>query len=89
MTAPMRSTAPDERCAPDVPVGYPGGHDRRRKSERRNGSAGCAGYCYKYLTSDLDSLARHARFDVVARAFDGKGWFVNDLWRCQKRPEVD
>ena len=41
-------------------------------------------YSYKYLRSDLDSLAYDSGFDVVARFEDSRGYFADDLWRPQK-----
>ena len=45
-------------------------------------------YSYKYLRSDLDSLARDSGFDVVERFEDSRGWFANDLWKPRKSPQL-
>ncbi len=41
-------------------------------------------YSYKYLRSDLDSLAHDSGFVVEQRFEDEKGWFADDLWRPRK-----
>jgi L-histidine N-alpha-methyltransferase len=41
-------------------------------------------YSYKYLRSDLDSLAHDSGFIVEQRFEDDKGWFADDLWRPRK-----
>lgn len=41
-------------------------------------------YSYKYLRSDLDSLAHDSGFIVEHRFEDEKGWFADDLWRPRK-----
>lgn len=37
-------------------------------------------YSYKYLRSDVDSLARDSGFAVVHRFGDHRGWFIDDVW---------
>ncbi len=41
-------------------------------------------YSYKYLRSDIDSLAEDSGFVQVSRFEDQRGWFVDDLWRPRK-----
>ncbi|MBO6933613.1 MAG: L-histidine N(alpha)-methyltransferase [Deltaproteobacteria bacterium] len=41
-------------------------------------------YSYKYLRSDLDSLAHDSGFVVEQRFEDERGWFADDLWRPRK-----
>ncbi|MEM6960426.1 MAG: L-histidine N(alpha)-methyltransferase [Myxococcota bacterium] len=39
---------------------------------------------YKFLMSDVESLARETGFSIVSNYYDRKGWFVNSLWRVVK-----
>ncbi len=41
-------------------------------------------YSYKYLESDIDSLARFTGYDVLMRRFDSQRWFCDALWQVQK-----
>ncbi len=41
-------------------------------------------YSYKYLLSDVESLAAHAGFSIEANLFDEKGWFLDSIWRVRK-----
>lgn len=41
-------------------------------------------YSYKYLLSDVESLAADSGFQIVDNFFDGKRWFVDSLWRVVK-----
>jgi L-histidine N-alpha-methyltransferase len=43
-------------------------------------------YSYKYLRSDIDSLAKHTGFACDARFEDRRGWFVDALFRVMKAP---
>jgi dimethylhistidine N-methyltransferase len=41
-------------------------------------------YSYKYLEEDIESLAAETGFSIVDRFYDGRGWFVDALWRVEK-----
>ncbi|MEM7677625.1 MAG: L-histidine N(alpha)-methyltransferase, partial [Myxococcota bacterium] len=43
-------------------------------------------YSYKYLTSDIDSLASDSGFRMENRFLDERGWFSDDLWCPIKKP---
>ena len=43
-------------------------------------------YSYKYLPSDMDSLAADSGFRVEARFVDDNGWFCDDVWAPMKEP---
>ena len=44
-------------------------------------------YSYKYLLSDLDSLAEDSGYEIANRFTDHRKWFVDDLWRPRKTPK--
>ena len=44
-------------------------------------------YSYKYLTTDMDSLASDSGFRVQTRYLDDNGWFSDDVWAPIKRPD--
>jgi len=46
-------------------------------------------YSYKYLESDIDSLARETGFTPELKLYDSKRWFTDSVWRVHKqiRPE--
>jgi len=41
-------------------------------------------YSYKYLLSDITSLASDTGFEIVKNYFDEKYWFVDSLWKVKK-----
>jgi L-histidine N-alpha-methyltransferase len=41
-------------------------------------------YSYKYLESDIASLAEETGFSIVAQLMDSKGYFVDSLWQVCK-----
>ncbi len=43
-------------------------------------------YSYKYLPSDMDSLAADSGFRVHGRFLDDAGWFCDDVWAPLKKP---
>ena len=43
-------------------------------------------YSYKYLTTDMDSLAADSGFRVESRFLDDQGWFSDDVWAPIKQP---
>jgi dimethylhistidine N-methyltransferase len=43
-------------------------------------------YSYKYLVSDVESLAEHAGFNVEQHLFDSQRWFLDSIWRVVKKP---
>ena len=43
-------------------------------------------YSYKYLPTDMDSLAADSGYRVEARFLDSNGWFADDVWAPIKRP---
>ena len=44
-------------------------------------------YSYKYLPTDMDSLAADSGFRVESRFLDDNGWFADDVWAPLKRPD--
>jgi uncharacterized SAM-dependent methyltransferase len=42
-------------------------------------------YSYKYLESDIAALSADAGFVVERQFFDHRHWFVDSLWRAEKR----
>lgn len=46
-------------------------------------------YSYKYLPSDVDSLAQDSGYEVVKRFTDKRRFFADDLWRPVKSPRRD
>ena len=45
-------------------------------------------YSYKYLRSDIDSLASDTGFAIEANYEDDRGWFVDSLWRASETNRV-
>ena len=41
-------------------------------------------YSYKYLRSDIASLAASTGFEIETELSDSRGWFVDSLWRVAK-----
>jgi dimethylhistidine N-methyltransferase len=41
-------------------------------------------YSYKYLQSDIESLAQATGFEIVGQYHDSKRWFTDSLWRVVK-----
>jgi L-histidine N-alpha-methyltransferase len=41
-------------------------------------------YSYKYLESDIASLAEETGFTIVAQLMDSKGYFVDSVWQVSK-----
>lgn len=41
-------------------------------------------YSYKYLPSDIEFLAKNTGFEIVENFTDGKGYFIDSLWRVKK-----
>ncbi len=41
-------------------------------------------YSYKYLESDIESLAAYTGFRILDRRFDPKHWFCSTLWAVEK-----
>lgn len=41
-------------------------------------------YSYKYLESDIDSLASFTGFEVIDRRFDDERWYCDAVWRVVK-----
>jgi len=46
-------------------------------------------YSYKYLESDIASLAEETGFTMVAQLMDSKGYFVDSVWQVSKGRDVD
>lgn len=45
-------------------------------------------YSYKYVPTDIEDLARDSGFRIEADYADGRGWFLDSLWRPERRPVV-
>lgn len=43
-------------------------------------------YSYKYLRSDVTTLAKDTGFSIQAEFLDDKRWFLDSLWRVEKAP---
>jgi len=43
-------------------------------------------YSYKYLESDIASLAETTGFSIQRRFYDRRHWFTNSLWRVEAAP---
>jgi uncharacterized SAM-dependent methyltransferase len=41
-------------------------------------------YSYKFLVSDIESLAEDTGFSIEAQLFDERQWFVDSVWRVVK-----
>jgi dimethylhistidine N-methyltransferase len=41
-------------------------------------------YSYKYLESDIDSLAEETGFTTELKLYDSRQWFVDAIWKVQK-----
>ena len=41
-------------------------------------------YSYKYLMSDVDTLAEETGYEIVEHMFDSRRWFVDSVWRVRK-----
>jgi L-histidine N-alpha-methyltransferase len=41
-------------------------------------------YSYKYLVSDVESMARDTGFEIVEHFFDDRKYFVDSVWRVKK-----
>lgn len=46
-------------------------------------------YSYKYLPTDMDSLAADSGFRVESRYLDDHGWFSDDVWAPMKNPAAE
>jgi uncharacterized SAM-dependent methyltransferase len=41
-------------------------------------------YSYKYLRTDIATLARDTGYSIEAEFLDQKRWFVDSLWRVER-----
>jgi len=41
-------------------------------------------YSYKYLISDIETLARETGFEIKEHLFDSRRWFVDSVWQVHK-----
>jgi dimethylhistidine N-methyltransferase len=47
-------------------------------------------YSYKYLESDIDSLARETGFRTELKLYDSRNWFIDAIWKVLKlQPTAD
>ena len=46
-------------------------------------------YSYKYLESDIASLAEETGFSIVAQLMDSKKYFVDSVWQVSKEGIID
>lgn len=42
-------------------------------------------YSYKYLDSDIERLAAETGYSVVTNFYDGNNYFVDSVWRVEKK----